>query len=273
MVSKRVRGSAKLNVSNRPTTPAPLGATTFMPVNCAGAAAATACNTSLPRRSSTRVDSGLRYSEHGFSRGNRARSSSRTRVPARASSNAVADPAGPAPTTTTSQRGAGVFTQRVARTRRPSASQPDSRRRCPSIGPFLAPWRRVASPPACRRVPRQRRAATSLATRIHISSPDRPRAPPPRRVESASSLAKQLAEHALLELLRSALRAAARPQELQEQLLKIELFAARRAVFQMRPDLPLELRRQLAVQEFVQMLDALAAIHAGLPLMYPISTA
>src|SRR5467141_898053 len=51
-----------------------------------------------------RIVSGLRYSEHGLSRGNRARSSSNTSAPARASSSAVADPAGPAPTTTASSR-------------------------------------------------------------------------------------------------------------------------------------------------------------------------
>src|ERR1041385_8368671 len=52
-----------------------------MPVSRPGAAAATAARTSGPRRSSTRVDSGLRYSEHGLSRGKRARSSSRARAP------------------------------------------------------------------------------------------------------------------------------------------------------------------------------------------------
>src|SRR2546429_5217083 len=42
IVSNRTRGSAKLNVSKRPVTPLPLGATTFIPVRCAGDAAATA---------------------------------------------------------------------------------------------------------------------------------------------------------------------------------------------------------------------------------------
>ena len=41
----------------------------------------------------------------------------------------------------------------------------------------------------------------------------------------------------------------------------------------MIPDLPFELGRELAVQEFIEMFDAFATIHAGLPLMYPISTA
>src|SRR5206468_11277704 len=68
------------------------------------------------------------------------------------------------------------------------------------------------------------------------------------------------------------LGAAARAQELQEQLFKVELLTARWAVLEVLAKLPLELRSELAVQKFVEMLDALAAIHAGLPLMYPIST-
>src|SRR5881397_1920706 len=57
-----------------------------------------------PRRAKIGVVPGLRYSEQGLSRGNRPRSSSRTDAPARARSRAVVAPAGPAPTTTTSQR-------------------------------------------------------------------------------------------------------------------------------------------------------------------------
>src|SRR5438093_1201251 len=57
-----------------------------------------------PRRARIGVVPGLRYSEQGLSRGNRPRSSSRTDAPARARSSAVVAPAGPAPTTTTSQR-------------------------------------------------------------------------------------------------------------------------------------------------------------------------
>src|SRR2546422_3687424 len=56
------------------------------------------------RRARMGVMPGLRYSEQGLSRGNRPRSSSRTDAPARARSSAVVAPAGPAPTTTTSQR-------------------------------------------------------------------------------------------------------------------------------------------------------------------------
>src|SRR5206468_348495 len=120
----------------------------------------------------------------------------------------------------------------------------------------------------------KRRGATPFpAIRIRTSSPDRPRAPPPRRDPSASSLAKQFAKHALLQFRRRALCAAARPQEFQEQLLEIVLLFARRAVLEMRPDLLLELWCQLAVQKLIQMFDAIATIHAGLPLMYPISTA
>src|SRR5947208_2192953 len=57
-----------------------------------------------PSRRRISVVAGLRYSEHALSRGNRARSTSSTDAPARASSKAVVAPAGPAPTTTTSQR-------------------------------------------------------------------------------------------------------------------------------------------------------------------------
>src|SRR4051812_29864605 len=49
-----------------------------------------------------RTASGLMYSEHALSRGNAARSTSRTRCPARARSVATALPAGPAPATSTS---------------------------------------------------------------------------------------------------------------------------------------------------------------------------
>src|SRR6185436_18193348 len=44
---------------------------------------------------------GLIYSEQGLSRGNRARSSTTTSMPARARTNAVEAPAGPPPTITT----------------------------------------------------------------------------------------------------------------------------------------------------------------------------
>src|SRR5262245_13647389 len=49
-----------------------------------------------------RTASGLMYSEQALSRGNAARSSRRTRCPARARSVATALPAGPAPATSTS---------------------------------------------------------------------------------------------------------------------------------------------------------------------------
>src|SRR5207249_9680040 len=118
-----------------------------------------------------------------------------------------------------------------------------------------------------------RGAAPVPAIRIPRSSPGQPRAPLRRRAGSASSLAEQLTQHALLELRRRSLRAASRAQELQEQLFEIVLLAAWRAVLQMIADLPLELGGELPVQEFVEMFDALATVHAGLPLMYPISTA
>src|SRR5438094_2370071 len=56
-----------------------------------------------PSRSRIAVVAGLRYSEQGLSRGNRARSRTNTRAPARASNSALVAPAGPAPTTTASQ--------------------------------------------------------------------------------------------------------------------------------------------------------------------------
>src|SRR5947208_6776173 len=83
---------------------APQGATTFIPYSFACAAPSTASRMSPPSRSRIPVVAGLRYSEHALSRGNRARSTSSTDAPARASSMAVVAPAGPAPTTTTSQR-------------------------------------------------------------------------------------------------------------------------------------------------------------------------
>src|SRR2546427_442805 len=83
---------------------APQGATTFMPYSLACAAPSTASRISLPSRSRISVVAGLRYSEHALWRGKRARSTSGPAAPARASSNAAVAPAGPAPTTTTSQR-------------------------------------------------------------------------------------------------------------------------------------------------------------------------
>src|SRR5438093_1026972 len=83
---------------------APQGATTFIPYSFACAAPSTASRMSPPSRSRIPVVAGLRYSEQALSRGKRARSMSSTDAPARASSKAVVAPAGPAPTTTTSQR-------------------------------------------------------------------------------------------------------------------------------------------------------------------------
>src|SRR6266568_4970502 len=108
MVSNVVRGRAKLYgrgpPRNRPHMAAPQGATTFIPYSLACAEPSTASTTPPPSRSRISVVAGLKYSEHALSRGNRARSTSSTEAPARASSNAVVAPAGPAPTTTTSQR-------------------------------------------------------------------------------------------------------------------------------------------------------------------------
>src|SRR5207244_6430699 len=68
------------------------------------------------------VVAGLRYSEQALRRGKRARSSSRTDAPARASSSAVAEPAGPPPTTMTSQESSCTRLQWFFRTP-PSAAK------------------------------------------------------------------------------------------------------------------------------------------------------
>src|SRR5438034_2976566 len=80
----------------------PSGAVMRMP-RSGRAPASTALST--PRRSRTRLTSGERYSPQTLSRGNRARSRSVTAWPTPARRIAVAAPAGPAPTTTTSARG------------------------------------------------------------------------------------------------------------------------------------------------------------------------
>src|SRR6266849_740043 len=73
-------------------------------------------------------------------------------------------------------------------------------------------------------------------------------------------------EELFLRFRRRALGSTPRSQESQKQLLEIELLAAGGAVLQMFPDLALDVWRQLAIQEFIEVLDALTAIHAGLPL-------
>ena len=70
-----------------------------------------------------------------------------------------------------------------------------------------------------------------------------------------------------------AVRAATGPQEIEEQPFEVEVLAARRAVGEVLTDLLLHLRGQLAVEVFVQVFGALAAVHVALPLMYPIPTA
>src|SRR5207249_1541063 len=72
---------------------------------------------------------------------------------------------------------------------------------------------------------------------------------------------------------RRAVRAATGPQEIEEQPFEVEVLAARRAVGEVLTDLLLHLRGQLAVEVFVQVFGALAAVHVALPLMYPIPTA
>ena len=65
---------------------------------------------SMPRWSSSAIARGVRPSPQGLSRGNVAASARRTSIPARARPIAAADPAGPAPTTRTSQRWSGAVT-------------------------------------------------------------------------------------------------------------------------------------------------------------------
>src|ERR1051326_328474 len=81
-----------------------------------------------------------------------------------------------------------------------------------------------------------RGAVSPLAIQIPKLSPHPPPPPPPSHGLSAISLAEQLAQHALLQLGRRALRLAARLQEFEEKLLEIVLLLARRAIFEMVPD-------------------------------------
>src|ERR1041385_5943366 len=73
-----------------------------------------------------------------------------------------------------------------------------------------------------------RGAVSPLAIQIPKLSPHPPPPPPPSHGLSAISLAEQLAQHALLQLGRRALRLAARLQEFEEKLLEIVLLLARR---------------------------------------------
>src|SRR5450759_847452 len=75
----------------------PLGARILIPARCAGLLRAISSSTPMSERI---LDAcGLRYSPQILSRGNFARSRTRTSTPSRASAQAVAAPAGPPPTT------------------------------------------------------------------------------------------------------------------------------------------------------------------------------
>src|SRR5688500_18120023 len=95
-VSRNARWPA---LANRPSSRAPRAPVTVSPSTGIPRGSSDA---STPSRSSTRSASGLMNSEQGLSRGKAARSTTVTRIPARASSAAVALPAGPAPATSTS---------------------------------------------------------------------------------------------------------------------------------------------------------------------------
>src|ERR1044072_7287240 len=69
-----------------------------MPYSRACVVRSTAARMPPPSRSSTSVVAGLKYSEHGLSRGKRARSSSNNEAPARGGNRRAVGPAGPAPT-------------------------------------------------------------------------------------------------------------------------------------------------------------------------------
>ena len=88
--------------AKRPCSRAPRAAVTEVPAS--GTAPASSSAPTTPSRSRIRTASGLMYSEQALSRGNEARSTSTTEWPAAASRSAVALPAGPAPTTSTSAR-------------------------------------------------------------------------------------------------------------------------------------------------------------------------
>ena len=86
--------------ANRPSKVTPSPACTRMPASVAIGAPASA--SSAPMSCSIRVACGLRYSAHALDRGKRARSTINVSTPFFASVHAVAEPAGPPPTTITS---------------------------------------------------------------------------------------------------------------------------------------------------------------------------
>src|SRR5207249_96452 len=86
-------------------------------------------------------------------------------------------------------------------------------------------------------------------------------------------VAEQLEQHPSLQLGGRSLRQATGPHELEEQRLEVELLAAGRARRQVLAHGALGLGGQLAIEELVEVLHALLALHGGLPLMYPMPTA
>src|SRR5439155_25676140 len=99
-------------------------------------------------------------------------------------------------------------------------------------------------------------------------APPRPhRGGPRRRRAPAPPLLAQLAQDAPPQLGRGALGPAAGAHELEEQRLDIVVLPARRALVEVRAELPLELGGELPVEVVVEMLGALPAVHGLLPLI------
>src|SRR5438093_322457 len=273
---------------------APQGATTFIPYSFACAAPSTASRMSPPSRSRISVVAGLRYSEHALSRGNRARSTSSTDAPARASSKAVVAPAGPAPTTTTSQRSVTTSPRSGRRNVRAEhgRGRADERRReihavVVEPSPTLRESYQLVADRIAALEPRVARGTLVLAlqrraqegVREHARHAcsreyDKPRSHAPRCQRGGQSGNERRAGHAAQRSQRrDTPRRAAGPQETEEQLFEVELLAARRAVGEVLTDLLLHRGRQLAVEVLIEVLLALPAIHLADPLMYPIPTA
>src|SRR6266487_4400257 len=102
-----------------------------------------------------------------------------------------------------------------------------------------------------------RRGGPAPTTR---TPPPRPRLPPvprPDRQPSATSLAEQLVQDLVLQLGRCTLRAAAGLDELEVEGLELGGAGARLAALEVLTHFLLELRGDLAVEEFVEVLEAL----------------
>src|SRR2546422_2689134 len=129
----------------------------------------------------------------------------------------------------------------------------------------------VTAPPTARLAARPSRVSQPRSNSWGLEP--RCTTPCPSCWNGASSLVEQFAENPALQLGRRAASAAAGLQEVEEQTLEVEVLAAGRAVLEVHPDLPLDFGGELLIKELVQMLGALATVHAGLALMYPMPTA